>query len=98
MGTRLRTLHLGARDFVWRSAIRYVPGEGGCLRSVRLRVWGEGKTSRVLQADLFPATPSDSWHPTPRDVRAVVEYALEHGWRPERRGGLFVLRATPGAR
>ncbi|MFI5914106.1 hypothetical protein [Dactylosporangium sp. NPDC051541] len=93
MGVRLRTLHVGARDFVWRTAVRYVPGsEGACLRVVRVRVWGGGKQSRVLQADLAAPVTDESWHPTPKDVKAVVERALAHGWRPDVRGGMYVMR------
>jgi hypothetical protein len=30
-------------------------------------------------------------YPASADVRAVICYALTHGWQPERRGGTFVL-------
>jgi hypothetical protein len=33
----------------------------------------------------------DNSYPMPRDIRAIVGYALQHGWIPERRGGVFVL-------
>ncbi|MFE9654440.1 integrase [Micromonospora sp. NPDC006431] len=60
---------------------------------------GAGKTSQALQADLLSvawpapwgACATDGAYPTSADVRAVVSYALEHGWQPERRGGTFVL-------
>ncbi|WP_433607028.1 hypothetical protein ACQP2P_31650 [Dactylosporangium sp. CA-139114] len=92
---KLRTLHLGQRDFLWRAAVWYVPVVGAePHRTVRVRVWGGGKNGRVLQAHLQPAEPDDSCFATPKDVRAIVEYALEHGWRPEARGGMFVVRGT----
>ncbi|MEU7868999.1 hypothetical protein [Dactylosporangium sp. NPDC049140] len=92
---KLRTLHVGPRDFLWRAAVRYGPAAGGGLhRTVRVRVWDGGKNGRVLQAHLQPAAPDESCFATPRDVRAVVEYALGHGWRPEARGGMFVVRGT----
>lgn len=84
---------------MWRAEIHYVQGDGDCHRCVRLRVWGAGKTSQVLQADLLSATWATPWspcatdtaYPQPADVRAVVDYALAHGWRPGTRGGPFVL-------
>ena len=58
-----------------------------------------GKTSQALQADLpsvtwpapWGACATDNAYPTPADVRAVIGYALQHGWQPEHRGGTFVL-------
>jgi hypothetical protein len=97
--TRLRQMRIGARTFVWRAEIRHVQGIGDCHRCIRLRVWGAGKTSQALQADLLSvawpaplgACVTDGAYPTPADVRAVISYALEHGWQPERLGGTFVL-------
>ena len=97
--TRLRQVRIGARSFMWRAEIRHVQGSGDCHRCIRLRVWGAGKTSRALQADLLSvawpapwgACATDGAYPTPSDIRAVISHALEHGWQPERRGGTFVL-------
>ena len=99
MRTRLRQLRIGARTFVWRAEIRHVQGSGDCHRCFRLRAWGAGKTSQALQADLlsvswpmpWAACATDDAYPTPADVRAVIIYALKHGWQPEKRGGTFVL-------
>ncbi|MGC5332304.1 integrase [Micromonospora sp. DT62] len=99
MRTRLRQMRIGARIFVWRAEIRHVLGSRDCHRCIRLRVWGAGKTSQALQADLLSvawpapwgACATDGTYPTPADVRAVIRYALEHGWQPERQGGTFVL-------
>jgi hypothetical protein len=97
--TRLRRMRMGARTFLWRAEIRHAQGSGDCHRCIRLRVWGSGKTSQALQADLLSVTwpaprgacATDGAYPTPSDVRAVINHALKHGWQPERRNGTFVL-------
>ncbi|MEV6367572.1 integrase [Micromonospora musae] len=99
MRTRLRQLRIDARTFVWSAKIRHVSGGGDCHRCIRLRVWGAGKTSRALQADLLSVTWGSPWgacvtdtaFPTPADIRAVIDYALLHGWQPEEPGGTFML-------
>ncbi len=99
MRTRLRQIRIDARTFVWRAQIQHVQGSGDCHRCIRLRVWGAGKTSQALQADLlsvawpapWAACATDGSYPTPADVRAVISHALRHGWQPARRGGTFVL-------
>ena len=86
---------MGERDFVWVARIGHVPGEGDCHRCVRLRVWGGGKNSRVMRADLLSKSWGSPWnacatdgaYPGPRDVREVILYALEHGWDPAITGG-----------
>ncbi|GAA2337665.1 integrase [Dactylosporangium salmoneum] len=96
---RLRRLRIGPREFVWRADIRWTRAGLDWQRAVRVRVWGGGKTGRVLQADLIPAAPPGPWgagvtdtaYPTPADVRALVDHALAGGWRPELRGGTFLL-------
>lgn len=62
-------------------------------------MWGAGKNSQVLRVDLLSksqlgpwgACATDNTYPTPRDVREVVAYALDHGWDPEAAGGPFSL-------
>jgi hypothetical protein len=76
-----------------------VQGSLDCHRCIRLRAWRAGKTSQALQADLLSvawpapwgACATDGAYPTPADARAVISYALKHGWQPERRGGTFLL-------
>ncbi|MCP2347621.1 hypothetical protein [Nonomuraea roseoviolacea] len=97
MGTRLRTLSTGGREFVWTADIRHVSGSGDCHRCVRLRVWGSGKNGRALQADLLSnglapwGCATDNSYPLPSDVRAVIERGLAAGWDPDARGGTFLL-------
>ncbi|MEE6310432.1 integrase [Plantactinospora veratri] len=99
MRTRLRQIRVNARTLVWRAEIHHVQGSGDCHRCIRVRVWGAGKTSQALQADLLSlawpapwgACATDGAYPAPADVRALISYALEHGWQPELRGGTFVL-------
>jgi hypothetical protein len=71
---------------------------GEYLRCVRVRVWGSGKNSRVLRADLLSTSEPGPWgsatdvaYPTPRVVRAVVDYALADGWEPRTNGGRYRL-------
>lgn len=81
--------------------------QGGtdCHRGVRLHVWGAGKNSRALCVDLLSksadgpwgACATDSTFPTPRDVRAVVDYALDHGWEPDTVGGESLLTGSEHA-
>ena len=99
MRTRLRELHASGRAFAWKASIGCAPGPGDCHRCIRLRVWGAGKNSRALQADLLSTTwpaPQGAWasdaaYPTADDVRAVISYGLAHGWDPDARGGTFLL-------
>ncbi|MBU2669183.1 integrase [Actinoplanes bogorensis] len=99
MRIRLRHLRIGARVFAWRAEISHVRGSGDCHRCIRVRIWGDGRTSRALQADLLSlawpapwgACATDGAYPTSDDVRAIIEYALGHSWRPDQRGGTFVL-------
>jgi hypothetical protein len=37
------------------------------------------------------ACATDDAYPVSADVRALVAYALEQGWRPAERGGTYVL-------
>lgn len=95
--TRLRKLYADGREFVWKGEVHHVSGGRDCHRCVRLRVWGAGKNSRVLQADLLSKAvlpwgcASDSSYPTPKDVREVIDHALTHGWDPDAAGGVFYL-------
>lgn len=99
MRTRLRRLRIGAATFVWRAEIDHVKGSADCHRCIRIRAWGNGKTSQALQADLLSLTWPAPWgacatdgaYPTTTDIRALIRFALDHGWRPEVRGGTFVL-------
>ncbi|MFI7135658.1 hypothetical protein ACIBQ1_59120 [Nonomuraea sp. NPDC050153] len=93
----MRKLHAGGREFVWKGELHHVSGGRDCHRCVRLRVWGAGKNSRVLQADLLSTAvlpwgcASDGSYPTPGDVRKVVDHALTRGWDPDAAGGVFFL-------
>ncbi|MEQ4305731.1 integrase [Plantactinospora sp. B6F1] len=100
MKSRLRRLYAQDREFAWTARIHYVRTGQGARRCVRVRVWGAGKNSRALQADLLSTPDSagqgdreviDDGYPGPRHVRAVIDHALRHGWQPEEIGGTFVL-------
>ncbi|MEV4534574.1 integrase [Asanoa sp. NPDC049518] len=104
MRIRLRRLRVDGRVFAWRAEIRHVRGSGDCHRCIRVRVWGDGKTSQVLQADLLStywpapwgACAADGSYPTPSDVRVLIDHALRRGWRPEQRGGRFLVSEHAG--
>jgi hypothetical protein len=95
----LRKLRTGGREFVWKADIRHVRGERDCHRCIRVRVWGGGKNSRALQADLLSKSWGSPWgacatdgaYPTADDVRSLIGYALAHGWEPDAVGGTYVL-------
>lgn len=98
MKTRLRTLYADGRRYAWRAEIGHVSGTAVCHRCVRLVVWGAGKNSRRLRADLLSTAwglpwgcATDDSYPTPADVRAVIDFARVSGWEPEAVGGEFVL-------
>ncbi|GAA3246017.1 hypothetical protein [Nonomuraea helvata] len=97
MRARLRRLFADGREFVWTSHIHHVAGDRDCHRCVRLRVWGAGKNSRVLEADLLSKAilpwgcATDNSYPTPGEVRKVIDHALAHGWDPGLVGGTFFL-------
>jgi len=92
---RLRTLRIGAVNYRWAAEIcNYCDITGEYFRCVRVRVWGGGKNGRVLCADLLSTSGPGPWgsatdgaYPTPRVVRAVVDYAVANGWEPRALGG-----------
>lgn len=100
---RLRKLYADRWEFVWTGRVHHVAGERDCHRCVRVRVWGAGKNSRALQADLLSKAvlpwgcASDSSYPTPKDVRTVIDYALTHDWNPDLTGGTFFLNESEHA-
>lgn len=105
MRTRLRRLRVGERDFTWRATIGHGDGDGvDSHRCVRVRVWGAGKNSRALEADLLSTAMSVGWtpaatdgsYPTPADVRCLAEHALTLGWDPDAVGGTFRITERHG--
>ncbi|MEV6828507.1 hypothetical protein [Amycolatopsis sp. NPDC051102] len=105
MRRRLRTLRVGERDYTWRATIGHVAGDGDEVhRCIRVRVWGAGKNSRALEADLlskavgdgWPAVATDGSYPAPADVRCLVAHALTAGWEPAAPGGVFRLTEAHG--
>jgi hypothetical protein len=84
---------IGPRRFAWVVETRYAPERTDRRPYARLRIWGSDKTSRMLRADLVPLSwvPGRPRLPGPRQVRAIIDYALGHGWQPEVPGTPFVL-------
>ncbi|WP_130345687.1 integrase [Herbihabitans rhizosphaerae] len=96
MRTRLRTLHVGDRSFAWTAEIAHLPAPGR-ERCVRVRVWADKNGCR-LDAGLLSTAGAGPWgsatdvsHPTPADIRLIVEHASRIGWPADRRGGVFTL-------
>ncbi|HXS63869.1 MAG TPA: hypothetical protein VN767_13540 [Streptosporangiaceae bacterium] len=101
MKQRLRTLRVDDVRYRWSAQLRYHrDADLNLQRFVRVRVWGGGKNSQVLSADLVSTSEPGPWgsgvtdvaYPTPKDVRAIIDYALEQGWDPAAVGGRFQLR------
>ncbi|MBF9134490.1 integrase [Plantactinospora sp. S1510] len=100
MRSRLRKLYAHDRQFAWNARIDQVRTGQGLCRCIRLRIWGAGKNSRALRVDLLSRATRSRWgdpaatdgaYPESKDVRAVIDYALGNGWRPDDLGGTFVL-------
>ena len=97
---RVRVLRIGAKEYRWTAELgSYLDTHRHRNRCVRLRVWGGGKNGRMLRADLIAPTDQGLWgddpgaaYPTPGAVRAIIDYALDHGWEPAAIGGLHELR------
>jgi hypothetical protein len=105
MRRRLRKLHVDDREYVWRAEIGCLPGDGGDLhRCINVHIWGAGKNSRVLVADLLSTSKSVGWHPaatdgaypTADDIRQLIDRALTLGWEPDTLGGTFLLTESSG--
>jgi hypothetical protein len=109
---RLRTLTIGDVRYRWTAELCWYRDAGlEYHRCVRVRAWRSGKNGQVLCADLVSTSDPGPWgsgvtdvaHPTPRDVRAIVDYALADGWNPAAVGGRYELSpdsalAMPGFR
>ncbi len=103
MRSGLRILRIGAREFRWTARLCGFADPGlGYHRCVRMRVLGGGKNVRVLRAELASVNQGpwagvpDSSCPTPGAVRAIIDYALHHGWDPAAMGGHHELHAGAG--
>ncbi|MFI6297769.1 hypothetical protein ACIBEJ_39685 [Nonomuraea sp. NPDC050790] len=97
MRARTRRLHAAGRDYIWTARLSHVSGDSDCHRCVRVRVWGAGKNSQALHADLLSKAvlpwgcATDDSHPTPADVLQLITHALAQGWNPDHVGGSFFL-------
>jgi hypothetical protein len=103
MRDRLRKLHFEGREFTWAADIRAATGgDGRQHRYIRVRIWGAGKNSCVLQADMtelpIPTTPDETTYayPSAAIVRRLVAWGLAGGWLPDKVGGVFRVGAATG--
>ena len=94
-------MHIDGREYTWKADVRAAPGpDRRRHRCIRIRIWGGGKTSSVLQVDVTerpqPAPAGESYpYPAAADVRALIDHGLRAGWVPQQRGGTFQI--TSGA-
>ena len=99
MKARIRVLRIGAMELRWTAELcSYRDIHLHYHRCVRVRAWGGGKNGRMLRADLAATTDQGLWgdapdaaYPAPRIVRAIIDYALDHGWEPAAIGGRHEL-------
>ncbi|RSM58490.1 hypothetical protein DMB66_29150 [Actinoplanes sp. ATCC 53533] len=103
MRNRLRKLHFEGREFTWAADIRAATGaDGRQRRFIRVRIWGAGKNSCVLQADMtefpVPTTPDETTYayPSAAIVCRLVASGLAGGWAPEKVGGVFRVGSATG--
>ncbi|HET7012730.1 MAG TPA: hypothetical protein VFI65_02395 [Streptosporangiaceae bacterium] len=105
MRRRLRTLRIGDVRYRWTAELCYDRDDSQDLhRCVRVRVWGAGKNGQVLSADLVSTSDPGPWgsgvtdvaYPTPKDVRAIIDSALAHGWDPATVGSRYELGPEAG--
>jgi hypothetical protein len=102
MRVRMRRLRHHGHTFVWRAVIGHVQGAQQCHRTIRVRVWRDGRNSRPLEADLLSLAWGGPWepcdtdgsYPAGGDVRALIDAGLRAGWEPAVRGGVFHLTAA----
>ncbi|MEV4131920.1 integrase [Dactylosporangium sp. NPDC049742] len=101
MRSRLRKLHIDEQEYTWMAQIRAASGpDGRRHRCIRIRVWGAGRTGCALQADLTvrrqPVVAEEDAYPYPAaaDVRALIDYGLRAGWKPQFRGGTFQVASA----
>ncbi|GAA4618118.1 hypothetical protein GCM10023195_81220 [Actinoallomurus liliacearum] len=84
----MRRLYADGREFAWTGQICHQAGE---------------RDRHALQADLLSKTvlpwgcAADDSHPTPKDVRTVIDYALAHGWDPDLLRGTSFLSESEHA-
>jgi hypothetical protein len=95
--SRLRKLHIDGWEYTWKADVRAAPGpDGRRHRCIRIRVWGGGKTSCALQADVIEnfrlgQTEESYPYPAAADVGVLIDYGLRAGWVPAAPGGTFQI-------
>jgi hypothetical protein len=91
MKKKLRKIIVENKSFLWTADWFYT--NQSCV--FRVRIWGGDKRSRPLHVNL---TSKWIWHPielaypTPKDISAIITYALVHGWNPSEQGEAHWLK------
>lgn len=92
MKKELRKIVIEDRPFWWKADWFYHPDQS---RILQVRIWGGGKGSRSLFVNLtskWVEYPASCSYPLPKDIRAIILYALAHGWNPPARGEAHWLK------
>ncbi|HEY0754722.1 MAG TPA: hypothetical protein VGD98_12225 [Ktedonobacteraceae bacterium] len=92
MKKKLRKIVVEGMPFWWTADWFYHPDQS---RILRVCIWGGGKSSQALFVNLTSKWidyPVSCTYPMPRDIHAVIAYALEHGWKPSARGKEYWLK------
>ena len=90
----LRKITVAGAMFVWNADWTYIKvGEESYSfrRTIHLHIRGATNRSQPLYVDLCGPIGDDHAYVLPRQVRAVIEYGLAHGWDPTTQGGPFWL-------
>ena len=90
----LRKITVAGATFVWNADWTYIKvGEESYSfrRTIHLHIRGATNRSQPLYVDLCGPIGDDHAYVLPRQVRAVIEYGLTHGWDPTTQGGPFWL-------
>jgi hypothetical protein len=92
MKKKLRKIVIEDKLFGWKADWFYHADES---RILRVRIWGGDKRSQPLCVNLtskWVEYPTYQAYPRPKDIRAIILYALTHGWNPSVRGEPYWLK------
>ena len=89
MKKKLRKIIINSMIFWWKADWFYHFDD---RRIIRVRIWGSDKKGQPLYVNLtykWVEYLVYSSYLKPKDIAAIIEYALSHGWHP------FIRRTAP---
>ena len=92
MKKKLRKIVVAGKPFWWKADWFYHPDES---RILRVRIWGGDKRSQPLCVNLtskWVEYPVYQAYPKPKDISAIILYAVAHGWNSSARGEPYWLK------